>query len=233
MLAVGSGATASVAGFGIGSILTPFLALRVGTPLAVAAVALPHALAAALRLALLWREVNWSVLKRFGAASAIGSLVGAVAQPTFGARGLTIALGALLILTAAITLSGWLEARSFPRPVSYAVGGISGLFGGLVGNQGGVRSGALLAFDLSPRAFIATGTAAALIVDLARTPVYIWRTGGAISPLVPAIAIMTVGVLLGTFVGERFLRRLPAQTFRRAVAAAVGLVGLWLIASEF
>lgn len=189
-------------------------------------------MAAVLRLTLLWGEINWSVLKRFGVASAAGSLVGALAQPAFGMRGLTILLGALLVLTAIVTITGWLDARAFPHAVAHLIGGISGLFGGLVGNQGGVRSGALLAFDLSPRAFIATGTAAALLVDLARTPVYVWRAGEELAPLVPAIAIMAVGVLLGTLIGERFLRRLPAQTFRRAVASAVGLVGFWLIASE-
>ena len=39
---IAAGAIASVAGFGIGSILTPVFALRVDMPLAVAAVAIPH-----------------------------------------------------------------------------------------------------------------------------------------------------------------------------------------------
>ena len=221
-----------MAGFGIGSILTPFLALRIGTPLAVAAVALPHAFAALLRLTLLWKEVSWVVLRRFGIASAVGSLVGALAQPVFGMRGLTLVLGGLLILTAIVTLTGWLEARAVPRGAAHGFGAISGLFGGLVGNQGGVRSGALLAFDLSPRAFVATATASAVLVDLARTPIYLWRAGAEINGLLPTIAVMTVGVLIGTLLGERFLRRLPKETFRKVVAVAVGLVGTWLIASE-
>ena len=194
--------------------------------------ALPHALAAALRLTLLWKEVNWSVLKRFGIASAIGSLVGALAQPAFGMRGLTLVLGGLLILTAIVTICGLLEARGIPRGAAYGIGAISGLFGGLVGNQGGVRSGALLAFNLSPRAFVATATASAVLVDIARTPVYLWRAGPEINDLLPTIAIMTVGVLIGTLVGERFLRTLPKGAFRKVVALAVGLIGVWLIASE-
>lgn len=193
---------------------------------------MPHALAAALRLTLLWPEVSWSVLKRFGIASAVGSLVGALSQPVFGMRGLTLVLGALLVLTAFVTLTGWLEGRAFPREIAYGFGGISGLFGGLVGNQGGVRSGALLAFDLSPRAFVATGTASAVLVDLARTPVYLWRAGGELGAMTPTIVVMAIGVLLGTLLGERFLRRLPKQTFRGVVAVAVGLIGLWLIVSE-
>src|SRR5574337_446417 len=47
-----AGGIASVAGFGIGSLLTPLFALRVGTRLAVAAVSVPHVLATALRF---WR----------------------------------------------------------------------------------------------------------------------------------------------------------------------------------
>jgi len=38
-----AGSVAAVSGFGVGSLLTPVLALRVGTKLAVAAVAIPHA----------------------------------------------------------------------------------------------------------------------------------------------------------------------------------------------
>lgn len=200
--------------------------------MAVAAVALPHAMSAVLRVTLLWRDVNWGVLKRFGVASAAGSLVGALAQPAFGMRGLTIVMGALLVATAVLTITGWIEGRAFPRGVAHGVGVISGLFGGLVGNQGGVRSGALLAFDLSPRAFVATGTASAVLVDLARTPVYLWRAGSELTELLPTIAVMAVGVLIGTLVGERFLRSLPKQTFRKIVAVAVGLAGAWLIVSE-
>jgi hypothetical protein len=52
VVAVLSGSTAAVAGFGIGSLLTPLMAASLGTPTAVAAVAIPHAAATALRC---WR----------------------------------------------------------------------------------------------------------------------------------------------------------------------------------
>src|SRR5438094_418926 len=44
-----AGAIAAVAGFGIGSVLTPVLALQTGTKLAVAAIAIPHAIGTARR----------------------------------------------------------------------------------------------------------------------------------------------------------------------------------------
>jgi hypothetical protein len=48
----------SVAGFGISSILTPLLAIRVGTKLAVAAVSIPHLIATALRIARIGKHVD-------------------------------------------------------------------------------------------------------------------------------------------------------------------------------
>ena len=53
-----AGAIASVSGFGIGSLLTPLLAVRVGTKLAVAAVSVPHMAATALRFWLLRKDVD-------------------------------------------------------------------------------------------------------------------------------------------------------------------------------
>src|SRR5437899_12396609 len=53
-------------------------------------------------------------------------------------------------------------------------GGVSGGFGGLVGNQGGIRSAAMLGLNVPRDAFVATATAIALMVDVARVPVYVF-----------------------------------------------------------
>jgi uncharacterized membrane protein YfcA len=84
IVAIFSGATATVVGFGIGSLLTPLLALRVGTGVAVAAVMLPHATATAFRCWRLRRDIDRSVLKRFGLLSAAGSLAGALLYTQLG-----------------------------------------------------------------------------------------------------------------------------------------------------
>lgn len=49
IVAILSGATATVVGFGIGSLMTPLLAIKFGTTTAVALVTLPHAAATAVR----------------------------------------------------------------------------------------------------------------------------------------------------------------------------------------
>src|SRR5205823_6785807 len=71
---------AAVAGFGIGSVLTPILATESGTKLAVAAIAIPHFVGTAQRYWKLRRHVDRHVLLGFGVASAVGGLAGALAH---------------------------------------------------------------------------------------------------------------------------------------------------------
>lgn len=228
-VAVLSGATASLVGFGIGSMLTPLLALQIGTDLAVAAVALPHAVATALRCWRLRGAIDWTVLTRFGLLSAAGGLAGALAYSQLDASSLTRVLGALLVLTAIAQLSG-LAAHWRPRGVTVGVVGlVSGFFGGIAGNQGGLRAAALTAFSLSPLAFVATSTATGLLVDAARAPVYLYTAGPALRSLWIPIAVATAGVLAGTILGERVLLGMSRDRFSRLVAIAIGLLGLWLL----
>ena len=167
--AVVAGATASVVGFGIGSLLTPVLAARYGTDLAIAAVALPHFAGSLLRGWRLRARVDRSVLMRFGLLSAAGGLIGALLFTRLAAPALGRVLGVLLLLTAAAGLAGGAE-RWRPRgTIVWLLGGLSGFFGGVVGNQGGLRAAALSTFGLAPATFVATSTVVGVLVDVART----------------------------------------------------------------
>ncbi|MFN2565134.1 MAG: TSUP family transporter [Gemmatimonadaceae bacterium] len=230
-VAVLSGATAAVAGFGIGSLLTPFLAALVDTPSAIAAVAVPHAAATALRFWRLRAAVDWSVIRTFGVLSALGGLAGALLYARLSSRTLTIVLGLLLVTTAAAGLTGWATRWRATRPTAAGLGLLSGFFGGIAGNQGGLRAAALLGFGLAPATFVATSTAIALLVDAARTPIYVWRASSVLGDFAPLIAIATLGVLVGTLIGERILLGLPPERFRRVISTVIGLLGVWLLAS--
>lgn len=226
-----SGATAAISGFGIGSLLTPLLATRYGMSLAVAAVSIPHAIATALRCWRLRTWIDWSVLRSFGVLSAVGGLAGALLYSGFDSLVLTRVLGVLLIATGIAAVSEWVK-RINPRGVSaHLLGLASGFFGGIAGNQGGLRAGALMAFRLSPLALVATATATGLAVDAARMPVYLATTGSALVPLAAPIGAATVGVIIGTLIGERLLMGLSARAFRIVVGAFIGLLGVWLLLS--
>jgi uncharacterized membrane protein YfcA len=211
-------------------LLTPLLTLRLGAELAVVAVAIPHLLATAVRFTRHVGAVDWQVFIRFGVWSAAGGLTGALLQAMLAGPTLLGVLGGLLVATGVANVtSGFGGWRPSPR-VAPALGLASGLFGGLAGNQGGLRAAGLLAFDLTPRAFLATSTAVALVVDLARTPVYLVRGGSTIPALALPITVAAVGCLIGTALGEQVLLGLRPALYRRMVGAGVGAIGIWLLA---
>ena len=147
----------------------------------------------------------------------------------FSNDALTLTLGLLLVSTCIATVAD-LPSRVRIKGVVVGVFGLlSGLFGGLAGNQGGLRAAAMLSFSLPPVKYVATATATAMLVDVVRTPIYVWRAGSDIASLTTPLTVATIGVLIGTLLGERILLGLSMRQFRFAIAAFIGLLGVWLI----
>jgi uncharacterized membrane protein YfcA len=229
IVAIISGAIASLAGFGIGSLLTPLLALETGLSVAVAGVSIAHLFGTALRFFLLRRFLNKHVLISFGLTSAAGGLIGALLHNTFQNIVLTIIFGCLLILAGLLGLTGLSDKLRFRGPLVWLAGGVSGLFGGLVGNQGGIRSAALLGFKLDKNQFVATATGIALMVDAARVPVYLAAQWNQLVSIWQYILIMIIGVIIGTVGGKKILEKLPENIFKKTVSAIILLIGILVI----
>jgi uncharacterized membrane protein YfcA len=223
---VGAGVIAAISGFGIGSLLTPLLALQVDTKTAVAAVSLPHIVGTAFRLWLLRSRIHRRLLLSFGLTSAAGGLAGALLHAQASSPTLAIVFGGLLIFAGGSELTGFAGRWRLHGWMAWAAGALSGFFGGLVGNQGGIRSAAMLGLDVARDQFVATATATALLVDIARVPVYLTVEREAITTIWPLLIIATVGVLAGTAVGRWLLRRVPEHHFRRVVGGTVLLLGV-------
>ncbi|MCU1221463.1 MAG: hypothetical protein JWN42_2660 [Candidatus Angelobacter sp.] len=229
LAAILAGAIASLSGFGIGSVLTPLLALTLGTKEAVVAVSIPHLVATAIRFWNLRDKIDRHLLKNFGLTSAAGGLLGALLGSRFSSPILAYILGALLVFAGFMGLTGLGKKMRFGTKVAWLGGALSGLLGGLVGNQGGIRSAALLGFNLEPKTFVATATAIALIVDGARMPIYFFTSPQTVHRLGGLIAIMVAGVTIGTLVGERVLARIPESYFRRLVSLLIFVLGIVML----
>ena len=227
--AILGGAIASLAGFGIGSILTPLLALSVGTKQAVVAVSIPHLIATGIRFWNLRHKIDRHLLRNFGIASAGGGLLGALLGSRFSSPVLAYILGGLLVFAGFMGLTGLSKKLRFGKKIAWVGGALSGLLGGLVGNQGGVRSAAMLGFNLDAKAFVATATAIALIVDGARMPVYFFTSPETVRRLGAWIAIMAAGVAIGTLLGGKVLARIPETWFRRLVSLLILALGIVML----
>lgn len=228
-VAVLAGAVASVTGFGIGSLLTPVFGLTVTTKIAVAAVSVPHVVGTAIRFWLLRGKVDRQVLVTFGLTSAAGGLTGALLHEWISSPWLTIVFGCLLLFVAFGELAGFAKRIRFHGPFAWIAGALSGLLGGLAGNQGGIRSAALLGVDLPRQTFVATATAVGLIVDAARMPVYLVTSGSEVLAIWPSVLLATVGVLIGTVFGHRILGRIAEHRFRPILAMTLALLGTAMV----
>jgi uncharacterized membrane protein YfcA len=224
--AIAAGAIAAVSGFGIGSLLTPLFALHAGTKTAVAAVSIPHLIGTAIRFWRLRASVDRVVLWRFGLMSAAGGLAGALLNARATSPALTIVFGSLLVFAGAAQLTGQAQRWRFHGSVAWIAGAVSGLFGGLVGNQGGIRSAAMLGFDLPKERFVATATAIALFVDAARMPVYVVVERESVAAIWPLVLIAAAGVIGGTLAGARLLAQVPDRRFKQVVGAIILLLGI-------
>jgi uncharacterized membrane protein YfcA len=224
-----AGGVASIVGFGIGSILTPVLAIWIDAKLAVAAISIPHLAGTALRFWMLNGLVDRRVLWSFGVASAAGGLAGALVHTVFTSPVLLTVLAVLLLFVAAGELLGFSRQLVFRGAAAWIAGAASGLLGGLVGNQGGLRSAALLGFRMNRDTFIATATAIGLFVDAARMPVYFAVYAEQLRAIALPIVVATAGVIAGTLFGNRVLRRIPESSFRRVVAVLLLILGLAIL----
>jgi uncharacterized membrane protein YfcA len=225
-----AGAVAAVTGFGIGSLLTPVLALQVDTRLAVAVVSIPHLIGTSLRFALMHgRVVDRRVLWSFGLTSAAGGLAGAMLYGVASTRWLTMLFGVLLLFAAFSEITGLARRMRFRGWVAWAAGALSGMLGGLVGNQGGIRSAALVGFHLRKEMFVGTATAIALFVDGARVPIYLYTQHDGMRDVLTWMVLATVAVVAGTLIGATALRRIPDVWFRRLLALMLAVLGIAML----
>jgi uncharacterized membrane protein YfcA len=225
-----AGGVASITGFGIGSLITPVLSLSIGTKLSVALVSIPHFIATGIRFAMLRSHVDRRVLFGFGVMSIAGGLTGAVLQAKFTTPALTLIFGTILLFSGFMGASGLSEKMRFRGFFAWFAGATSGFLGGLVGNQGGIRSAALLGANISKESFVATATAIGLAVDLARMPVYFWMDANGIFGHGNGkwILISVCGAVAGTLLGTKLLKRLPELAFRRTVSALIFILGAFM-----
>jgi len=228
-----------LSGFGLGTLLLPVFVLFFPVELAVAMTAVTHLLNNLFKFGLLWRDADRGVVLRFGVAGIAGAWLGAlllmrleglpylypgVRLPVDATRAV---IGLLMAVFALLEL--WPGAKRWSLSPRWLVpgGAISGFFGGLSGHQGALRSIFLLRSGLGKEAFIATGTAIAVLVDLVRIPVYLGRMpDGLVGEQWPLLALTTLAAFLGAWWGKRMI---PKVTFR-AVQVVVGALLLTIAA---
>ncbi|OGQ83723.1 MAG: hypothetical protein A3F90_04355 [Deltaproteobacteria bacterium RIFCSPLOWO2_12_FULL_60_19] len=215
-----------MSGFGLGTLLTPLFVVFYDIKIAVFLVAIVHFSNNLFKLGLFFRHLDRAILKRFGAVSVAGALVGSLLQARLESETLKIGLGVLLVILGAAEFLPPRMSWRIPKRFDPLGGFLSGLLGGVLGNQGAVRSAYLLNYSLSKEAFVATATIIACIIDITRIPIYLVNYSHEIAPAWPYLTATILSAFLGTLIGKRLLQVITVDVFRRVVAGSVAIVGV-------
>jgi len=217
-----------MSGFGLGTILTSIFLLFYDVKIAILTVAVVHLMNNLLKISLFGKHVSLNIVKRFGIWTVAGAFIGASLQGKMDSSGVKILLGAVLIFIGLKEVTGIGERMRIPQRMDFFGGLLSGLLGGLVGNQGAVRSTYLLHYDISKETFVATSAAIASLVDFTRIPIYIVNNKDQLVSNTLLVFITVLSAFAGTFAGKTLLHIVPLKIFRMYVAVAIVAIGILL-----
>jgi uncharacterized protein len=234
-------------GFGLGTLLTPVMALFFPVQAAIALTAIVHFLHNLFKLVLMGRHADRVVIVRFGVPAVIAALLGAWlmtqiadAQPLiqYTLMGKSIAvtplkclIGLLLIFFALMDLLPYFQRWQFGREKLSLGGALSGFFGGLSGNQGALRSAFLVKAGLSKEAFIGTGVVIASLIDVSRLSVYASRMDGlALGDYRNLLICACLAAFAGAYLGSKLLKKVTLQWVQHTVAIMLICIAIGMIA---
>jgi uncharacterized membrane protein YfcA len=235
-------------GFGLGTLLMPVFALFFPVEVAVAATAVVHGANNVLKVSLLGRQADKSLVLRFGIPAIAAAVLGAlalgwvvhfaeIARWQLGGRTavvtpLKLVMGALMFLFAMFELLPRLRALKFDRKYLTLGGLLSGFFGGFSGHQGALRSAFLVKTGVSTEAFVGTSAVIGFMVDAMRIAVYAatYLAVGRASPIAadqwPLILVGVLAAFAGILLGKRFLHKVT-------MSAVQTLTGILLLVIAF
>ena len=233
-------------GFGLGTILTPVMMIFFPVEVAVAYTGIVHFSNNIFKLFIIGGNVNKDVLMKFGIPAVLAAFIGSLLLFNINANTIAYSyklmgnikevslikfiISLLLLVFALIDLIPFFGKLQFGNK-SLPLGGIlSGFFGGLTGNQGALRSAFLIKIGLEKQVFIGTTVAISCFVDLTRLSVY-WTNlfNLNISDYYSLGFFAISSGILGSFVGNKLLKKITLKFIRILVATLILIIALALL----
>lgn len=233
-------------GFGLGTILTPVMMIFFPVEVAVAYTGIIHFSNNIFKLFIIGSNVNKKVLIKFGIPAVMSAFVGSLLLFNISGDSIVYSyklmgnvkeitlvkfiISLLLFVFALIDLIPFFRKLKFGNK-SLPLGGVlSGFFGGLTGNQGALRSAFLIKIGLEKQVFIGTTVVISSLVDLTRLSVY-WTNlfNLNISDYYSLGFFAISSGILGSFVGNKLLKKVTLKFIRILVAALILIIALALL----
>ncbi len=234
-------------GFGLGTILLPVFAIYYPAPIAVLLTAIVHFSNNLFKIGLVYKNINWNIILRFGLPSMFAALIGAyflknlfnnqtilfvyqISDSNFSVTLFNLIIGVLIIGFSLFEVIPYLKNLSFNTNKLVFGGLLSGFFGGLSGHQGALRSAFLVRLNLQKESFVATGTAIACLVDIARMSVYAFTLNFTEVFMHTTILLISVGfAIIGAFIGNKLLKKTTISFLKWLVTLFMMIIGVLMI----
>ena len=228
-VALGASIVGGVAGFGAAVILLPVVAWTLGLRAAAPILTVAMLLGNASRVWWSRGEIDGRVVVRFLAgavpATVLGATLYASAPTEWLARFIGVfLLGAVLLRRALASSRVRVRATHFPL-----IGGGIGFLSGLVVVTGPIATPFFLAYGLRRGAYIATESACATVMHLARSATFA-RHALLTSEAVAVGLVLGATMFLGAWIARRLLDRMSDRVFLLLIEALLVLMGLQFLA---
>ena len=232
-------------GFGLGTLLLPVFAVFFPLQVAIAATAVVHLVNNLFKVFLVGKKANKDAIIRFSVPAVFAAMVGAALLSSFSLMpkitsyylwnsvheitAVKLTIGVLIIVFSLMEILPQYANMSFGKQYLPLGGLLSGFFGGLIGNQGALRSMFLIRSGLDKDEFIGTSVVTSVIVDTARLMVYgagfYWTKITVLSGLGGLVATAILSAFLGSLLANDLAKKATLGAVSIIVALMLVLIG--------
>lgn len=219
----------TLGGFGISTIMIPFLSLFLPVPQVLLLVGVVHWFGDIWKMALFREGIRWPLIIGFGVPGIITSFFGARVAITLPDISMIRVLGLFLVIYTVYLVVNPVFRLPQSMAIAASGGALSGLMAGVFGIGGAIRSAFLSAFDLPKAVYIATSGAVAFIIDCSRLMTY--YSGGVRleQDLLMGFILFIPASFAGAAAAKRISGRIPQEKYRAFIGFLIFLVGLKLM----
>lgn len=229
MLTIVASGIGTLTGFGTSTIMVPVLLLYLPLPQTLLLVGIIHWFGDIWKILLFRQGINWRLILNFGIPGIVAAFIGARVIFSTSDTLLSQILGGFLIAYVAFLFFKPSFKLQQSNMTAISGGALSGLFAGIFGVGGAIRSVFLTVFDLPKAVYIATAGAIAFAIDSTRLTTYIASGVRLDNALLRGLLLFIPASFLGAYFAKKIINKIPQKQFRTVVTVFLFLVGIKLL----
>jgi uncharacterized membrane protein YfcA len=230
LLLIGAFLAAAVsgsAGFGGALLLLPFLTIVVGAKEAVPLLTVAQLIGNLSRAGFGFRQIRWRPVALFVVGALPASILGALSFIRLDRAMVTRGIGAVILVTVLLRLSGRLDFKPSDRLLVIG-GAMTGFLSGVAGSAGPLGAAVFLSLGLPPVSYVASEASTALVIHAAKIGVYGWSMELARGFWLLGAALGGA-MILGTWTAKRLIEHVPSKAFERYVSVLLIVISIYMV----